>query len=215
MKWLIIGIGGIAGVVALVAIVLISAGGSDPGERADFGGQGGEGGEGPLLAESGASLIRSGDGIRVSAIVPTPTPGSYEYPSGDMTPEWSAAHPEVFPGGPDEPEVFTMWVFVFNYPDMCTDDSCDLDDLAQGAPARGGVYQADGRVADGDDLEFAGAVRLGQDPATGSALENPFGAEVHLAIAPHGKMLDGTDGWRQLNGPLGNPTLWWAASFVP
>jgi hypothetical protein len=212
MKWLIIGIGGIAGIVALVAIVLISAGGSDPGESADFTGQGGEG---PLLAESGASLIRSGDGIRVSAIVPTPTPGSYEYPSGDMTPEWSAVHPVVLVGGPDEPEAFTMWVFVFNYPDMCTDDSCDLDDLAQGAPARGGAYQADGRVAAGDDLDLAGAVRLGQDPASGSALENPLGAEVHLAIAAHGKMLDGSDGWRQLNGPLRNPTLWWAASFAP
>jgi hypothetical protein len=66
MKWLIFGI---------VAIVVNLSGGSDPGERADVQGQGGEG---PLLAESGATLTRSGDGIRVGAIVPTPTPGSYE-----------------------------------------------------------------------------------------------------------------------------------------
>ncbi len=212
MKWVIIGIAGIIGIVVTAAIVVSLSGGGDGGERADFAGQGGEG---PIFAEGGASLIRASDGIRVSAIIETPTPGSYEYPSGDMTPEWSAAHPAVLVGGPDEPEAFTMWVFVFNYPDMCTDDSCDLDDLAQGAGARGGAYQADGRVASGDDLDLVGAVRLGQAPASGSALENPLGAEVHLAIAPHGKMLDGSDGWRQLNGPLGNPTLWWAATFAP
>jgi hypothetical protein len=212
MKWLIIGIAGIIGIVVTAVIFVNLSGGSESGERADFMGQGGEG---PLLAESGATLIRSGDGIRVGAIVPTPTPGSYEYPSGDMVPDGSAAHPEVLPGGPDDPEVFTMWAFVFNYPDMCTDESCDVDDLAQDAIAKGGVFQTDGRVADGDDLEFAGSIRLGQVPGTGSPLENPLGAEVHLAIAPHGKMLDGTDGWRQLNGPLGNPTLWWAATFTP
>jgi len=212
MKWLIIGIAGVIGIVVAAAIVVNLSGGGDDGERADFAGQGGEG---PLLAESGATLIRAGDGIRVSANTPIPMPGTYEYPSGDMVPEWSSTHPEVLPGGPGEPEAFTMWVFVFNYPDMCTDDSCDLDDLAPGAPARGGAYQGDGRVADGDELEFAGSVRLGQVPATGSALENPLGAEVHLAIAPHGKMLGGSDGWRQLNGPLGNPTLWWAAAFTP
>ena len=81
--------------------------------------------------------------------------------------------------------------------------------------AKGGVFQADGRVADGDDLEFAGSVRLGQVPGNGSPLESPLGVEVHLAISPHGKMLGGSDGWRQLNGPLDDPILWWAATFVP
>jgi hypothetical protein len=212
MKWLIVGIVGIVGIVVTVAIIVNVNGGSDAGERADFGGQGCEG---PLLAESGASLIRSGDGIRVSANTPIPMPGTYEYPSADMVPDGSPAHPEVLPGGPDEPEVFTMWAFVYNYPDTCTDDTCDVDDSAQDAMAAGGVFQADGRVADGERLEFDGSVRLGQEPGTGSALVNPLGAEVHLAIAAHNKMLDGSDGWRQLNGPLGNPTLWWAASFEP
>jgi hypothetical protein len=212
MKWLIIGIVGIAGVVVAVAVIVNLSGGSGAEDRADFSGQGGEG---PVLAESGASLIRSGDGIRVGANTPIPMPGTYEYPSGDMVPDGSPAHPEVLPGGPDEPEVFTLWVMVFNYPDMCTDDTCDADDLEEDAMAKGGVFQADGRVADGESLEFDRSVRLGQEPGKGSALENPLGAEVHLVIAAHGKMLDGTDGWRQLNGPLGNPTLWWAATFAP
>jgi hypothetical protein len=209
MKWLI---GGIAGIFVVVLILLLSRVNEDAGERADVTGQGDSD---PALSVDGASLVRSGDGIRARAIVPTPTPGSYEYPSGDMAPEWSSAHPMVAVGGPDEPEVFTMWAIVFNYPDRCTDASCDRDDVSEDAPAKGGVYQADGRVADGEELEFAGSVRLGEPPATGSALENPFGAEVHLAIAPHGKMLGGTEGWRQLNGPLGNPSLWWAATFPP
>ncbi len=212
MKWPIIGIVGIIGIVVTTAIVLISVDDTDPGEQADMENQGGNG---PVFAENAAGLIRSGDGIRLSAIIPTPAPGSYEYPSGDMVPDGSPAHPAVLPGGPGEPEVFTMWAFVFNYPDMCTDGMCDLDDLPREAKAKGGVYQVDGRVAAGDDLGFAGSVRLGQATSTGSALETPLGAEVHLAIAPHGKMLDGTEGWRQLNGPLGNPTLWWFAEFTP
>jgi hypothetical protein len=208
MKWLI---GGIAGIIVIVAIIAFARDDANAGQSADFGDQGSSD---STLAGASASLVRSDDGLRVHAVIPTPTPGSYEYPSGDMVPGWSSAHPDVLVGGPDEPEVFTMWAIVFNYPDQCTEGSCDLDDLSEGAPAKGGVYQADGRVADDEELEFSGSVRLGEAPATGSALENPLGAEVHLAIAPHGKMLGGTDGWRQLNGPLGNPTLWWAATFV-
>lgn len=208
MKWLI---AGIAVIVVTAAFIFIVAADADPGERADVTGQGGNG---PVLAVNGARLVRSGDGLHVYANVPTPRPGSYEYPTGDMVPETASPHPEVLTGGPDEPEVFTMWAFVFNFPDLCT-ESCNLDDLAEDAPARGGVYQADGHIADQDRMELVGSIRIGQTPANGSVFENPLGAEVHLAIAPHGKMLAGTDGWRQLNGPLGNPTLWWAATFLP
>ena len=62
-------------------------------------------------------------------------------------------------------------------------------------------------------MELAGNVVLGQMPATGAPLENPLGSEIHVAVAPHGKALPGQDGWTQLNVPLGNPTLWWAATF--
>jgi hypothetical protein len=48
---------------------------------------------------------------------------------------------------------------VFNYPERCTDGSCDVDDLAEDATVKGGVYQADGRVAEGEGLEFDGSVR--------------------------------------------------------
>ncbi|GMR03164.1 MAG: hypothetical protein BMS9Abin20_1535 [Acidimicrobiia bacterium] len=210
MKWLIAGLAGLAGIIVVAAIIVVSTGDTEPGERADIAGQGGEG---SVLAVDGARLDRADDGLVVGASVPTPTPGSYEYPTGDMVAKWATPHPDVEVGGPGEPEAFTMWAIIFNYPELCTDDSCDLDDLAEGAAAKGGVYQADGRIAEEAEVEFVGSIRLGQPPRTGSALENPLEAEVHLAIAPHGKALSGADGWRQLNGPLGNPTLWWAATF--
>ncbi len=166
-----------------------------------------------ILAVDGAELVRTADGIRLRETVPTPPPGSYEYPVAEMVPPWSTPHPEVSPGSEDEPEAFTLWVAVFNNPDLCTDSACDADDLTADAAAQGGMYQADGRVADESEIEFAGAVRLGQDPSTGAALENPLGAEIHAFIAPHGKALTGPDLWRQLNGPVGTPALWWATVF--
>jgi hypothetical protein len=132
-----------------------------------------------------------------------------------MVAEGAAPHPEVVPGGSDVPEVFTLWAFVFNHPQLCTDDTCDLDDLDEDAPAKGGVFQVDGRILEGAELDLAGSVRLGQEPIAGSPLKEPMGAEVHLAVAPHGMALTGPDLERQLNGPLGNSTLWWAAAFTP
>jgi hypothetical protein len=210
MKWLIAGIAGLAGIVVVAAFVMIPGDSADTGEGVDVAGQGGEG---QPLAVEGAWLSRSADGIRVRATIPTPISGSYEYPTGDNVAPWAQPHPEILPAGEDEHEVFTMWVIVFNHPDLCTDDSCDLDDLAPDAAAKGGVFQADGRIADGDELELTGSVRIGQGPSTGSVLEDPLDAEVHLAIAPHGRALSGADLERQLNGPIGNPTLWWAATF--
>ena len=42
-----------------------------------------------------------------------------------------------------------------------------------------------------------------------------MGAEIHLGVASHGKALTGGDLFRQFNGPMGNPTLWWSTSFLP
>ena len=60
---------------------------------------------------------------------------------------------------------------------------------------------------------LSGTIRLGQASVGGARLENPAGAEVHLAVAPHGRVLPGTDGWRQLDGRVGNPEYWWGAAF--
>lgn len=199
--------------LAAVALTLISCGGNDPtGQVSNVMEQGASE---SILAVDGAALVRSEDGIQVREAVPTPPPGSYEYPVSAMVPLWATPHPEVFPGSVDEPEAFTLWVIAFNNPHLCTDGVCDADDLLPDAAAEGGVYQVDGRVAGESEIEFAGGVRLGQEPLNGATLDNPLGAEVHLFMAPHGKALTGPDLWRQLNGPVGNPALWWTAVFSP
>ncbi len=210
----------VAGVLAaalLVAIVVVTAQLAQSDERpgwqsADIGGQGGSD---PPVAADGAHLLRRPDGLMIQIELPTPSPGTYEYPTDQMVPPGAPPHPRVSVGASDAPEVFTVWVFVFNSPAACTDQTCDVDDLGVDTEARGGSYQLDGLVADHDTLAFTGRIRPGQPAMNGATLDAPESAEVHVAIAPHGRWLAGADGWRQLNGPIGNPTLWWAASFEP
>lgn len=210
-RWVVplaVGVGLVAG--AAVALAATSGDDEPQGVTADINAQGGEG---PVHGVDDARLLRRLDGLVASIDTVTPQPGSYEYPTADMAPP-ASPHPAIAPGGEGAPETFTLWLFVFNNPDLCTDD-CDDDDLGADTPAQGGVFQVDGRVADSDRLVMTGSVRVGQESARGATLLRPTSAEVHLAIAPHGRALGGEDLWRQLNGPVGNPTLWWAASFTP
>ena len=202
-------------VLVLVVVLVFRATTDESNGGVQTSGVNGQGGLEPALAADGAELERRDDGLVARIDVPTPEPGSYEYPTGDMVSPWADPHPPVSPGAANAPEVFTAWLIVFNDPTSCTNDQCDADDIAADARARGGVYQLDGRVADDTSMSFVGNIRLGQQPDTGSPLDNPTGADVHLAIAPHGRALSGADGWRQLNGPVGNPTHWWMAEFTP
>lgn len=206
-----------AGAVAAIALAIgvaiaLNTSDDEAGETADVNEQGQS--DTPLHGDA-AHLVRRADGLVAELDVPTPTPGSYEYPTADMIPPNGAPHPPVSAGASDAPEVFTAWMFVFNHPDRCTEGRCDLDDVGPDTDAQGGSYQVDGKIADGDRLVLAGTIRLGQDPAGGARLVEPLGAEVHLAIAPHGRALSGADGWRQLNGAVGGPDFWWAATFAP
>jgi hypothetical protein len=196
-----------------VAIVLFTLA-SPSADVSDFSDVSGQGGEGPLLATRAASLTRSEDGFAVDMNIPTPEAGTYQYPDADMVRPEGASHPEVVPGNSDEAEVFTVWAIVFNAPEFCTDLACDADDIGD-TPAQGGVFQIDGHIAAGATSQMAGTVRLGQQAVNGSPLSNPTSAEIHLAIAPHGKAHSGEDLWSQLNSPIGNPTLWWSATFIP
>lgn len=172
----------------------------------------GQGGAEPALAADGATLHRDEGTVRIRFEVPTPEPGSYEYPTGDMAPP-GATHPDIVQGGPGAPEVFTLWGFVFNHPDRCTNGSCDFDDIGEDTAARGGIFQLDAVIAGDDHMTMLGTIRLGQQAVTGASLENPLGAEIHAAIAPHGRALSGEDLILQLNGSVGNPTLWWSTAF--
>lgn len=203
--------------VAVVALLVATAylalrGDESAGETRDLAAQGDSE---TVQHEDAVSLTRRDDGLFAEVDIPTPAPSTYEYPTSDLVPPGSDPHPQVTPGASDAPEVFTLWVFAFNVPGACTDGECDTDDLGPDAPAQGGVFQVDGRIADGDRLHLLGGVRLGAMATNGVVLADPTGAEVHVAIAPHGRSLSGEDAWRQLNEPVGTPEFWWAAAFRP
>jgi len=166
----------------------------------------GQGNAGPVVSEGGASLIRTANGITVAVKMPTPIPFTYNYPPPN------AFQPTVIMGAP---EVFTGWAFVFNYPDLCS-DPCDSNDLGVDKPALGGAYNFAGHPAGGGTLRLAGHVSIGETPfgATHARLENPLGAEIHLAIAPHGTLQPDLMP-TQINTPIGSPQFWWLAFFVP
>lgn len=143
----------------------------------------GQGPEGTVVAEDVAELRRSADGIEISVSIPTPTPGEYDYPSDA----------EVGP-----PEVFTLWVFVFEEP---------------GSEEFDGAFWGSGEVVNGSpELSLSARVTEESDPFAGVHLENPETAEVRLAIAPHGK-LDRDKLPDQVRTPSGGAEHWWHVEF--
>lgn len=201
---------GIAAVISMATAgaAVVEAHGRDGStrQRADVLNQGFEG----VYQRKGAQLIRTDHSLEVKWNVRTPKPGSYEYPTGDMVPPGAPPHPEVVPG---YPEVFTLWMFAFDHPELCSDGACNSDDIGD-TPARGSVYQLDGEIARDRHLKMAGKVRIGQPAANGPGLSNPAGAEIHLAMAPHGQALDGADLVHQLNNAVGGPPLWFASDII-
>lgn len=193
-------------VVAVAGTTAVSAKGNwQRPEKADVMVQGG----GEVYQSNGAKLRRTDHSLEVTWRVKTPKPGTYTYPSPDQVPPGAPVHPPIAPG---YPEVFTLWLFSFDHPELCSDGVCDGNDLGD-TPARGNVYQLDGEIATGWRLKMSGKVRLGQTPANGLGLSNPEGAEVHVAMAPHGAARDGADLIRQLNSAVGGPPQWFAAVF--
>lgn len=166
-------------------------------EYAHVSNQGGMG----IYAANGASIVRQPNGLQASLSMPTPQPGTYLYPAG------------LSEGAP---EVFTLWIFVFNHPELCS-HPCDLNDLGTDKPARGGAYNGGGHAVGGPNLTIAGRIGVGETPFDHpvidmAPLESPQTAEVHLAIAPHG----GLDPARlpdEFRLPTGTPANWWVAIF--
>lgn len=166
-------------------------------EYADVSNQGGGG----VYAAAGASLVRQPSGLQARLTMPTPAPGSYLYPAGTT---------------PGEPEVFTLWFFVFNFPELCS-APCDLNDLGIDKPAKGGAYNGGGHVVGGPSLTIAGRIGVGETPFDHPTIDmapltNPETAVVHLAIAPHGE-LDPAKLPNELRIPTGSPANWWVAMF--
>lgn len=167
----------------------------------------GQGVGGPVIEMANARLMRSGNGLNIQFVMPTPAVGSYNYPAGN------GFQPEVIMGAP---EVFTGWAFIFNYPEECS-DPCDFDDLGSDKPAKGAAYNFAGHVVGGSTLRLSGRISVGDTPfpaAPGHPLENPMGAEVHVAIAPHGQVQPDLLPV-QITSPIGTTAHWWYAFFNP
>jgi len=166
----------------------------------------GQGMDGPVVSEDGATIIRTNGGVTASLTMPTPLPGSYDFP-----PEPQPFQSTFLVG---HPEVFTGWMFVFNNPAACSDGVCGGDDVGENTVARGGAYNFAGHVVGGSTLNLAGHISIGSQPFVGAPLDNPMGAEIHLAVAPHG-MVQPDLLPAQINTPVGMPPHWWLAIFVP
>lgn len=172
-------------------------------EYADVMDQGGVG----VYAANGAKMVRQPNGLRASISMPTPQPGEYVYPPNP---------PGIVPG---HPEVFTLWMFAFNFPALCTDGVCNGDDLGAGAAAKGSVYPVVGHPVSGRSLNLSGRIGVGE-PALAppgvvpTPLTNPEGAEIHLAVTSHGA-LDPSTLPGEFRSPTGSPTCgcWWTAVF--
>lgn len=171
----------------------------------------GQGIAGPVVSEGGATLLRTPKGLTISMTMPTPMTGSYEYP-----PAPSPWQPAPVPGFP---EVFTGWAFVFNSPEECAASPCAGPTLSS-AEGQVGIYNFAGHVAGGGTLNLVGHISIGDavfghpNSDANNPLDNPRGAEVHLAIAPHGVLLPDymPD---QLTTPVGTPAYWWISLFIP
>lgn len=146
----------------------------------------GQGFEGDPIGGSEANIFRTKtNGFYVSLTKPTPDPGSYSYPEG---------------ADQGNPEVFTLWIFVFNDPDS------DQFDAA---------YLGSAHVADdmNQPIDLNGHITSETEPFTGDGiLENAMDAHVRLTVAPHGE-LDSEKLPDQLTTPSGGPEYWWIAEF--
>lgn len=145
-----------------------------------------------------AVLTRAPHTLGVSLTMSTPASGSYAYPEGAAD-----------AGGP---EVFSLWAFVFADPSKCGDDGCA--GLADVAASGGGVFNVAGHPAGGETLQLSGTITHHTTPFRENQLSVAAipGAEVHLAVAPHGT-LDPEQMPEQATLPIGSPDFWWIAVF--
>lgn len=188
-------------ILAMSVVILIggpSLASAEPQETADVMDQGEVG----VVAPDGARIVRQPNGIAASVQMPTPESGTYIYPTG------------VIAGSP---EVFTLWAFVFNYPENCS-DPCGGNDTTNPA-VEFGAYNVAGHVNAGASLTLSGRFAVGAPAGappgvTPHPLSNPAGAEIHLAVTSHGGLTpESLPG--EFRRPTGSPACgcWWVAVF--
>ncbi|CAN5480332.1 hypothetical protein BH23BAC3_BH23BAC3_24110 [soil metagenome] len=148
----------------------------------------GQGFEGDIINGAEANIFRTqNNGFFVDLAMPAPAPGSYQYPEGAEE---------------GNPEVFTLWVFVFNDPEAEEFDAAYLGS----AHVAEDISQA---------IKLNGHITSDTEPFTGEGqLTDPMEAKVRLTVAPHGE-LDADKLPGQLTTPSGGPDYWWITEFNP
>jgi len=191
--------------LTVLVATAIGAGPAAAGNDMEYADVFGQGPAGPVIAWDGARLVRSDHDLIISVRVPTPEPGSYNYPAGNA---WNN---DAYPG---KPEAFSLWAFVFNDPASCTGGGpgiCTAADARNGTPGAG-AFNVAGHLVAGHVLQLNGDVTFASKPFGGAPLTDPLTAEVHLAIAPHGALQPETLP-NQIQTPIGDPGYWWIALF--
>lgn len=192
MRWMI--------TFSLAALVLVTGAGAGGGVSTETEDVRGQGAAGPVVGE--ATIQRSDSGISAKVRMPTPEPGSYDYPPGNAFQPLGAIE--------GHPEAYSLWMFVFNFPELCS-QPCDSNDLGA-TPAMGGAFNVGGHLVGGPNLSLDGHASKETTPFRGSMVLEPRTAEVHLAVAPHGALQPHVlpD---QISKPIGTPDFWWIAQF--
>ena len=148
------------------------------------------------------TLTRSNAGLTIKVVMPTPEPGSYNYPDGA--------------DDDGSPEAFSLWAFVFANPEECDGPCSGLDDVVLSG---GGVFNVAGHMSGGGQLVLSGHISKNTAPFEPPAYVGQFKtltsaatAEVHVAVAPHGTV-DPANLPAQITTPIGSPPLWWVSIF--
>jgi len=125
-----------------------------------------------VLAGGGSLLVRSADGVYMSAHASGLTPG----------------------------DAVTAWFVFFNKPEHCATRPCTVADLGN-ADVQASLVNATGRIVGADGTVDVGAFRAtgdGTNTESGPGLTEPFKAEIHLVLRSHGPALvDDADSLRQ------------------
>lgn len=169
----------------------------------------------PQIEDGSALLIRTANGVTAIVSMPTPATGTYCYPPATLATN-SAAGPAV----PGYPEVFTLWFIYFNNPAGCAPSGCGVPDVlgANCVNAQAGAMKLAGHVTGGGNLQLSGHASKGDGPlgALGcAAFTNIEGAEIHLAVAPHGVLQPSLMPALIQVPPGGGPGYWYPAVFGP
>ena len=171
------------------------------------------GGARPVIADSMTTLFRNKNGITAFLSMPTPLTGTYCYPPATL-----ATNPGAGPAVPGHPEVYSLWGIYFNNPEGCLPGGCSAADVLgpNCVNAEGGAVNLAGHVSGGGRLQLSGHLSIGDGPLLGCApLTDPFGAEVHIAVGPHGMLVPSLMPGQINLPPGGGPGYWFPTVFLP